>query len=337
VSPTEQPSAPPLGRLVENLPSPPSPDPPRLAPGDEVGDLVVESLVGRGGMSEVYRVRHATRGTILALKMIDPRVVRTAGHRYQHMLCARLRREGRLQQAIRHPNVVRVEAILETGEGPALLMELVEGPSLHALLERRHVLTWRDVDDIAQGLMSGLARAQREGIVHRDVKPGNVLMARCDGRWVPKLTDFGLAKLSDDADDLTVTGQVMGTPGYMPARQMHDAKHVDATVDTYALGAVLYELATGRRLVPAWQRVNPELLGRALADLAASPVPPRMQRAIVAAVRSAGRRSDAAGVLAHWQGLEPVSREPRWRPWALLTVLGGFAAVWLALGILGLG
>ncbi|MEM6926211.1 MAG: protein kinase, partial [Myxococcota bacterium] len=192
------------------------------------------------------------------------------------------------------------------------------------------------VDDIAQGLMGALARAQQAGVVHRDIKPGNVLLTRCDGRWVPKLIDFGLAKEPGDADELTVTGQVMGTPGYMPLSQMSDAKHVDGTVDTYALGAVLYELTTGRRLVPSSKRVSPDVVGRALYDLSQTDVPGRMQQAIMAAVHATRASRSAGDVLAFWQGA-PGSSELAWRSWGLLVVLSTFAALWLALGILALG
>ncbi len=307
-------------------------DEPLLEPGTRLGSVTVVELLGRGGMCQVYRVRRD--GRVYALKILDPRSLGAGGPRYQRMLFARLRREGRLQQSIRHPNIVHVDEIIETPDGPALLMECVEGPSLATLVQQRGGLSWDDVDDIAQGLMSAIARAQRAGIVHRDVKPGNVLVTRVGGRWVPKLTDFGLAKLAQGGDDLTLTGQVMGTPGYMPPRQMSDAKHVDCTVDTFALGAVLYELATGRRLVPVWQRVNPDLVRIALKNLERSAVPARVRRAIDTALFGG---CDAVQVLATWQGATAGAGELSLRPWAVLTVLALFAASLVAFGILGLG
>lgn len=287
-------------------------------------------------MSEVYRARHVHRATTHALKILDPRVYAGTGQRYQQMLFARLRREGRLQQEIRHPNIVHVEQVMETPHGPALLMEWVDGPTLDAVLAARSALRWQDVDDIAQGLLRALAGAQQAEVVHRDVKPSNVLLAREHGQWVPKLTDFGLAKDSDDVDDLTLTGQVMGTPGYMPPRQMQDAKHVDTSVDTYAMGAVLYEIATGRRLVPVWQRATPDLVACALERLADTDVPVRMQLAIAMALRPGLPRFDAASVLAAWQGNAPPNNPfPSWRPVAGFAVVGAFAALWWGLGILG--
>ena len=298
-----------------------------FAAGQQIGGVIVDALVGRGGMSEVYRVHHAARGTTLALKILDPAVVRSSGRRYQQSLFARLRREGRLQQSIRHPNIVVVETVIETYAGPALLMEWVDGPGLDTLLEQRHGLTWADVDDIAIGLMTGLVRAQQAGIVHRDVKPGNVRMARVGGRWIPKLTDFGLAKQTEDADELTQTGQVMGTPGYMPPRQMVDAKHVDATVDTYALGAVLYELTTGRRMITEWGRFASDRVDLALRDLQGLDVPERMKRAITMAVASSESLRDASAVLACWHGTLPESSS-RWRSWVVLGVLLALLALW---------
>lgn len=317
--------------------APPDPHaaPPHLKPGRTVGDLVVGALIGRGGTSEVYRVHDPRRGTVHALKVLDPRIYTACSARYREMLFARLRREGRLQQAIRHENVVRVERVVELPEGPALLMECVDGPTLDVVLRHHRVLVWDDLDDIAQGLLAGLVRAQRAGVVHRDIKPGNVLLARTDGRWVPKLTDFGFAKLDRDRDELTLTGQVMGTPGYMPPTQMDDAKHVDGSVDTYAMGVVLYELATGERLVPAWQPASPELVGEALRSLAERAVPKRAQRAIALALAPGRRKPDARQVLTVWRGA--ASRRHTLCGWGAAAALGGavvgMALTWLLLDL----
>jgi serine/threonine-protein kinase len=206
-----------------------------LAPGTVVGDrYVVEGTLGHGGMAVVYRVRHRTLGTTHALKLVG------ATHPSAR---ERLLREGQLQGRLQHPNVVAVTDQLEISGVPALVLELVDGPSLSQLVGSS--LSTDQIDALGEGILAGVAAAHALGLVHRDLKPGNVLITVENGRAVPKVTDFGLA-VEPEGDRTTRTGVTLGTPEYMAPEQVRSAKDVDARADVWALGVLLYELCTGQ-------------------------------------------------------------------------------------------
>lgn len=213
----------------------------KLAPGSEIGRYRVEAEIGRGGMARVYRVRHTTLDTLHALKVLT-----LTGEELRE----RLVREGRVQAQLDHPNVVPVRDILDLEQGPGLLMDFIDGPSLDAwLLE--HDPDAAERERIFSAIATGVGFAHDHGIVHRDLKPGNVMMQLRHGKWMPRVADFGLAKLvSGDEGDAQLqsrTGRPMGTPAYMAPEQVRSAKHVDARADVFALGCILYELYCGRR------------------------------------------------------------------------------------------
>lgn len=199
----------------------------------------IVGLLGRGGMAVVYLARHRELRSWHAIK-----VLAGSGRR----VAARLVQEGRVQSALRHPNVVAVTDLVEVESEPALVMEYVDGPSLDQLL-RSYRPTADEVDLLARGILDGVAAAHRAGVVHRDLKPGNVLIAVHHDRVVPKVADFGLVKVlagDEPESGFTRTGASLGTPAYMAPEQIRDAAHVDARADVFALGCILYELATGR-------------------------------------------------------------------------------------------
>jgi serine/threonine-protein kinase len=211
---------------------------PALEPGDVIDRFHVDAILGEGGMALVYRVRHRELGSEHALKVLtsNARQVRD-----------RMLQEGRAQATLRHPNIVEVRDILDVGGNPGLLMELVEGPSLESWLESRRP-TVAQSEQIFRAIVSAVAHAHARMLVHRDLKPANVLMARHGDQWVPKVTDFGIAKILADDDPAarqTRSGVAMGTPAYMSPEQIRDAKNVDARTDVFALGCILYELVTG--------------------------------------------------------------------------------------------
>lgn len=212
-----------------------------LTPGRRIGRYEVLSLVGIGGMAAVYRVRHVELGSVHALKLL-------AVHRDR--VRERLLQEGRAQAGLVHPNVVRVTDVLTSEDAPVLVMEFVEGPTLLNLLDDSDRLSLGTAMDIAIGVTRGLAAAHEVGLVHRDLKLANVLLATdTDGRYVPKIADFGLVKVvaADSASvRLTRAGSAMGTPEFMAPEQMRDASMVDAQADLYSLGCMLYALLTGR-------------------------------------------------------------------------------------------
>ncbi len=209
-----------------------------LSPGHQVDRFEVEAILGQGGMAVVYRVRHATLGSLHALKVLT---VHSPG------LQSRLVQEGRMQATLRHENIVAVHDIVDVNGFPGLVMDWVDGPDLEHWLQRNRP----DLDTRLRlfiGVLRGVHRAHRAGLVHRDLKPGNILVAQGEEGPVPKVADFGLAKVVSaerpDAGHHTRTGATMGTPGYMAPEQVRNAKDVDQRADIWALGCILYRLAT---------------------------------------------------------------------------------------------
>ena len=275
-----------------------------LQPGRTVDRYVVEALLGQGGMASVYRVRHVQLGSLHALKVltIPAQPIRD-----------RLLQEGRVQAALRHLNTVTVTDVVEVDGAPGLVMEFIGGPSLDVLLNR-HRLSLEQADALAVGIIGGVAAAHRHGLIHRDLKPANVLLAVTDAGLVPKVADFGLAKLlSDDGGDAglrTRSGVAMGTPQYMAPEQIRDAKGVDRRADVFSLGVMLYEMVCGQRPFE-----GKDLLDIFNAVSSGSYVQPRthcpdlpehMVRAISGAlvVDRDRRISDCDRLLAAWKGVE---------------------------------
>ncbi|MCB1184169.1 protein kinase [bacterium] len=215
-----------------------------LAPGTRLGTYEIASHLGAGGMGEVYRAKDLRLGREVALKVLPAGVAADAGR------LARFEREARAVAALNHPNIVVLYAVEDEGDVRFLTMELVEGLSLD-----RHVtsggLPLTRVVEIGIALSDALTAAHEKGVVHRDLKPGNVMLTR-EGRV--KVLDFGLAKLAAAEPDLELTqpatlstpGLMVGTVPYMSPEQVR-GEEVDARSDLFALGIILYELATGRR------------------------------------------------------------------------------------------
>ena len=199
---------------------------------ERLGPYAIERELARGGMGAVFVARHVQLDRPVALKV---------------MLSAeptRLRRfqiEARVTARLRHPNIVSIHEVGEEGGTHFLVMDLIEGESLAARVERGP-LEPRAAAEICEKLARALAYAHEHGILHRDLKPANVLL---DERGEPLLTDFGLARLGE-GEGLTRTGQRLGTPAYMAPEQAKGSKDwIDPRTDVYALGVVLYELLTG--------------------------------------------------------------------------------------------
>jgi hypothetical protein len=207
----------------------------------EVGQLIgeryrVASLLGSGGMGQVFRVLDRRDGEERALKVLRPLDGEDADR------VRRFQREIQILTRIRHPAVVR---ILDWGASPAglyFVTELVEGEDLKLAIRRRGPWPAEEAAVLGATLADALAAAHAQGVVHRDVKPNNVMLAR-DGSV--RLLDFGLARGGIDLTTLTRTGTMLGTPGYMSPEQF-DAHGVDERSDLYSLGVVLFELVTGR-------------------------------------------------------------------------------------------
>ena len=209
--------------------------------GSETGRLVagryqLGAVVGRGGMATIYRAEDTRLGRTVALKLLRPEIGADRD------LAERFRREALATTVLRHPNIV---GCLDTGSdpsGPFMIMELVEGEDLAARLRRSAPMPAGDVARIGLDIARGLGAAHLRGIVHRDVKPSNILLAR-DGRAM--ITDFGIARLAADAE-ATVPGTTLGSVQYFSPEQAQGAATTPAS-DVYGLGLVMYEALTGRR------------------------------------------------------------------------------------------
>ncbi len=197
----------------------------------------VQGELGRGGVGVVYRARHLRLDRTVALKML------LAGPYARPQERERFLREAQALAALGHPNIVQVHEFGELGGLPYFAIEYVEGGSLAQKLAGTP-LPPREAAELSATLAGAVEAAHRSGIAHRDLKPANVLLA-ADG--TPKVTDFGLARRLEAGAGLTRTGCPVGTPSYMAPEQARGETHaIGPAVDVYALGAILYELLTGR-------------------------------------------------------------------------------------------
>jgi serine/threonine-protein kinase len=213
-----------------------------LAPGALVADhYEVGPIIGAGSMGIVYKARHVELGQPVAIKVIRPDVSRSGS------IWRRFSREARALAALHNKHVVRVHnaGTLESGLR-YVVMELLNGYSLRVLLQRsKYVPAFRAVD-YAMQVCSALGDAHRLNIIHRDIRPENIFLAKYRATEPTiKLLDFGMALFLDDAGQLTVTGRPGASPEYMSPEQLRDARAVDARSDLWGVGVLLYELISG--------------------------------------------------------------------------------------------
>ena len=234
-------AAPPLGH-----PSSPSSSSPATAsgsvtirgvgPGDRLGRYELGDELGAGGMASVFRARDTELRREVAVKVLFPHLARKSE------VTRRFQREARAAAVLEHPNILRVYDVgADAGAPPFIVMELVRGHSLREVAEAHGPMLGELVACIGVLVCEALAVAHAAGIVHRDVKPGNVMLAD-DGRLL--LADFGVARLDDDDSLVTKSGALLGTPSFMAPEQAL-GNPVDARSDLYSVGASLYQLATG--------------------------------------------------------------------------------------------
>ncbi len=210
-----------------------------------VGDYRIVAKLGEGAMGAVYRAERQSTNRVVALKVLSRKVAQRPG------FIQRFHREVRAMGRLTHPNIVRYLAAGEANGLIYLAMELVDGGNLAERVKRAGRLDVADAMAVGVATARALEYAHQNQIVHRDVKPDNLLLT-ADGRV--KLADLGLAKATDDTDvSLTGTGTSIGTPQYAPVEQIRDAKRADARSDLYALGGVIYFALTG---VPPFAALN---------------------------------------------------------------------------------
>jgi eukaryotic-like serine/threonine-protein kinase len=309
--------------------------PPALKPGDKVGNFEIVALIGRGGMGEVYRARDLRLKRGVALKTLPPDFAADRDR------TARFEREARAASALNHPNIVSVFDVGYEGGVSFIISELVEGETLARVIQRGS-LPLRKLVEVSTQICDGLAAAHAAGVIHRDLKPGNIMLTR-DGRV--KLLDFGLARQNNPPGTESATidashpGMIMGTPGYMSPEQVR-GEPTDARSDLFSFGVVLYEMASGK---PAFRGASSvEVMNSVLKDdppelTPASP--PALDRIVRRCIeKRPARRFQSAADLGF--ALQSLSLSPKpeelpvhraWLKWAAVAAIAltAGAAYWL--------
>ena len=310
-----------------------------------LGDYELLEEIARGGMGVVYRARQLSLNRLVALKVL------LQGPFSSRDFVQRFRQEARAVAALRHPNIVAIHEVGEHDGNHFLALEFVEGGNF-AELVRERPLPARRAAGYLQSIALAIEHAHQRGVLHRDLKPSNILLDVFDQ---PRVTDFGLAKLANQDAALTVTGEVLGSPNYMPPEQAGgNFANSTATSDVYSLGAILYELITGR--APFQGETLQAILARVQDS---EPVPPRrlvpgipvdLQTICLKCLqKDPARRYDTAQALAEDLGrflegqpvlARPVSRLERLWLWARrrpqLAALSGALILVALLGLAGI-
>ncbi len=277
-----------------------------LAVGSDFGSRYrIEALLGQGGMGRVYRAFDKQLDRMVAIKVVRQ------GMMGSEEALKRFKQELLLASKVSHKNILRIHDMGEVGDVKFISMAYVEGQDLHEILRETPKLPWERVLSFARQLADALAAAQAEGVVHRDLKPQNILVGRDDHLYV---SDFGLAKSFEDdgSSGMTKTGAFMGTPRYMSPEQV-EGNPVDHRSDIYAYGLILYEMSTGdvpfsgeSTLKLMYQRIqttpkNPKLLNPDLPEWFAVVVMRCLEK------DPATRYQTASEILLDLQGQQPTA------------------------------
>lgn len=216
------------------------------------GRYRLEAPIGRGAASVVYRARDEVAGHAVALKLLDPRLS------WDPNALERLRREVIVSRRIQHPGVVRVHDLVTDGDRAAVIQELVDGIALADLVAREGPLPVKRAIDLAKGVLEALAACHQKGVLHRDLRPANVLVEAGDR---VRLVDFGIARVAQ-MTTVTHTGAILGTPGYQ-APEVLRGERPDLRADLYGVGLLLFEMLAGH---PAFADAEGAALFRQLSE-----------------------------------------------------------------------
>lgn len=232
-----------------------------LQPGDRIDRCVIVKKLGQGGMGSVYLARHETLGIFRAIKVLSGALYIRGGEFIRRFI-----QEAKIACSINHPNIVNV---LDVGEDKErnfcyIIMEYVDGGTVMDVLRKTPRLTETDALIITEAVAEALQAAAEQKIVHRDIKPDNIMLTL---RGEVKLADLGIARNTDENVQLTKSHVMMGTPAYLAPEQAQDAHSVDVRADIYSLGATLYEMLTGQIPYPGKNTYD------ILAKLVSEPVP----------------------------------------------------------------
>jgi serine/threonine-protein kinase len=249
---------------AHGLPLPPA----RLLPGTEISVYRVESVLGEGGMGVVYKAHDRARQRVVALKCLHSNLAGNPEIR------RRFAREARVLRAWSHENVVAVHDFVERDHLLAIVMEYVDGITLV-----RHIEKWRgrvpfqEIRALLAGVLDAMDQGHRMGVVHRDLKPDNILVVTGEDGPRPKIVDFGIARILQGTT-YTLSGAFLGTCSYMSPEQVKNPHAADPRSDIYSLGVTLYQLSTGK--VPF---DNPNHFAVMMSHVADPPAPPSSLRA----------------------------------------------------------
>ncbi len=285
----------------------------RAVIGKEMDGLRIEDVLGRGGMGIVYRAEELMLGRQVALKVIDPELVRN------EEILRRFQAEARVLAQLSHPNIVLAYALRKTDLGLYIVMEYVQGKSLAQHLRAHGPMKWDEALPLIRQMLSGFAYAHEHGIVHRDIKPNNIMLTP-EGQI--KIMDFGLAKvLREDGGGMTRTMTRGGTLYYMSPEQVKSLKHVDHRTDLYSLGMTIYQMVSGR--LPFSKKDSEFTILKNIVEANFPPpqsphaaLPPHVSQAIMKSLAKTPeeRFADAHEMLAAFENRTPPKPKPKPEP-----------------------